>query len=95
MILIQVEPHLKNLLPDFLERRRADVDSMKAFFDQGDYEAIRVFGHNMKGIGGSFGLEGLTDIGRALELAALNNRIGEMEGLLDNLLDYINSVQVV
>ena len=63
--------------------------------NQGDYEALCVFGHRMKGIGGSYGLEAITEIGRALEQAALNHRSGEMEELLDNLLDYLNRVEVV
>ncbi|MEI9891716.1 MAG: hypothetical protein WDN45_15675 [Caulobacteraceae bacterium] len=43
---------------------------MRASLDRDDYEAILVIGHNMRGSGGGFGFQSITDIGAALEQAA-------------------------
>jgi len=35
-----------------------------------DFEAVTILGHNMRGSGGAYGFQAITDIGAALEQAA-------------------------
>ncbi len=94
-ILARVEPHLKKIVPDFLAKRRQDVKSMVEVLEQGDYEAIRIFGHRMKGTGGAFGLDEISHIGKSLEQAAKQEQGEEIKELLVRFSDYLERVEVV
>ena len=61
----------------------------------GDLDTIRVFGHRMKGTGGAYGLDAITEIGNTLEQAAIHQSINEIEELLDSFLNYLDRLEVV
>ena len=67
---LQVEARLQEILPGYLERRRADIRAVRAALDLADFDSIRTLGHQLKGSGGGYGLQRLTEIGAALEHAA-------------------------
>ena len=60
-----------------------------------DLDTIRVFGHRMKGTGGAYGLDAITEIGRTLEQAAIHQSIHEIEDLLDGFLNYLDRLEVI
>ena len=60
--------------------------------DRGDFATVESLGHGMKGAGGSWGFQAITDIGAALEQAAMSadndasrKRVGELSGYLDRV----------
>jgi len=83
---VQVGEHLEGILGGYLERRRKDVEAVDAALERGDYETIRTVGHNIKGSGSGYGLDRLSEIGRALEEAA-NLRAGERVRVCNRELD--------
>ncbi len=94
-ILVRVEAYLEAILPNFLIRRRGDIEVMREARERGDYEALRVFGHRMKGTGGAYGLDAITDLGESLEQAAREENGAALQGILNYLEDYLNRVEVV
>jgi HPt (histidine-containing phosphotransfer) domain-containing protein len=59
--------------------------------DRDDFEAVVLLGHNMRGSGGAFGFQAITDFGAGLEqaaddsdLAASRRLIGELSRYLDD-----------
>ena len=56
--------------PVFLQKRRQDVIVMLDALDRGDFETVEFLGHGMRGAGGMFGFQAITDIGVGLEQAA-------------------------
>ena len=56
--------------PAYLENCRANVIAMLAALDDGDFQVITILGHNLRGSGGGFGFQMITDIGAGLEQAA-------------------------
>jgi len=94
-IIVHVDSELEHLIPEFLEDWSKEVNSMREALGKNDYEAIRKLGHNMKGLGGSCGLEAITDMGRRLEEAA---RAVDPEAIrvnLDTLSSYLERVAFV
>src|SRR5438874_351993 len=69
-ILVRINPKFADLIPGFLQNRRQDVSAILGALDRGDFETVASLGHGMKGAGGSFGFQAITDIGAALEQAA-------------------------
>jgi len=78
-ITVRIDPDLADLIPDFLEGRRQDVAAILKSLEQNDTETIRILGHNMKGCGGGYGFDAITDLGRSLEQAAKTGDVEEIK----------------
>jgi HPt (histidine-containing phosphotransfer) domain-containing protein len=95
VIVIHADKDLEDLIPEFLDNRRSDVESIHGALANDDYETIRVLGHSMKGSGGGYGFDDITTIGAALEQAAKrkdNTAIGDE---LEKLASYLARIEVV
>jgi len=94
-IVVIVDEDLQDLIPGYLENRLKDIEAIRAALAQGDYEAIRSIGHKLKGSGGGYGFDQITEIGRSMEDAA---KIGHGEEILrqtETLKSYLERVEVV
>ncbi len=94
-IIVRVDAELAEIVPRFLENRRKDVQSILKGLVEGDYEAIRVLGHSMKGSGGGFGFDAISEIGQSLEQAARNQDSEEIRKWVNELSTYLERVEVV
>jgi len=92
---VHVRADFANLVPDFIRNRRVDVEASRAALQAGDFDTLRVRGHNMAGNGGAFGFPDITDIGRALELAARSLDVAGVEACVGRLADYLDRIEVV
>lgn len=71
-IVVHVDPILERLLPKFLARRRQDVTFIAEELERDGFAALEKLGHNLKGTGRGYGLDGISEIGGLLERAAQN-----------------------
>ena len=90
-----VDSELMEIVPGFLDNRRDDVTTMVGALEEGDFETIRVLGHDMKGSGGGYGFDGITDIGQSLEQAAKDQDQTGIRKLVQDLVNYVERVEVV
>ncbi len=93
-ILVRVPADLVDLIPDYLEWRRRDLQALRAAFAVDDLETVQRIGHRIKGTGASYGFPPLTDWGRALEVAARTGQRDLIERSLAELTDYLERVEV-
>ena len=93
--IVQVDPEIEDIVPIFLQNRSDDVESLSKALEDGDFDTIRLLGHSMKGSGGGYGFDAITDIGRSLEQAATGQSSGEIKRLVEELASYLNRVEVV
>jgi HPt (histidine-containing phosphotransfer) domain-containing protein len=94
-IVVQVDADLEDLIPGYLQNRRQDVDPILEAVDKQDFETIRVLGHTMKGTGGGYGFDAITEIGRDLETAAKEANVPTIRQKAAALLAYLQAVEVV
>ncbi|GMT42980.1 MAG: hypothetical protein IEMM0002_1391 [bacterium] len=94
-IIVSVDSDLEDLIPDFLENRRTDIKSMRRALSEGDFDKIRITGHSMKGSGGGYGFDEITEIGKYLEDAANERNAEEIIRRVDELVSYLDRVEVV
>ena len=69
-VTVSIDPDLEELVPGFLENRRKDAVSLARAAKAGDVKTVRLLGHRMKGDGGGYGFQEISEIGEALEQAA-------------------------
>ena len=92
---VYVDSDLLGLIPEFLENRQKDMTTLKKALEQSDYPAIQAIGHNLKGSGGSYGLDTITEIGKLLEQAAENTNSAEIGELINRLSSYLENIEVL
>jgi CheY-like chemotaxis protein len=92
---IQVDAYLRDLIPGFLEHKRADTGTIRAAIECADYKTISQIGHKMKGEGGSYGFDAVTEMGATLEQAALDHDLDTARHTLAAFTEYLESVDVV
>ena len=94
-IRIRVDPELASLIPGFLENRRHDVVLLLEALKRADFETARILGHSMKGSGGGYGFDGITDIGGDIEVAATHSDPIAIRTHVEALALYLARVEIV
>ena len=86
-------PHVLDLRPKFLSNRAKDVGRIREALDRGDYAAISVLGHNMRGNGTSYGFPEVSAIGERIEAAAAAMDAPSLRAQADEPHAYIEKVR--
>jgi HPt (histidine-containing phosphotransfer) domain-containing protein len=94
-IVVQLDQDLSDLIPGFLARKREDASAILAAAEHGESETIARLGHKMKGEGGSYGLDAITDIGRELEQAAQLADLDAARRLARFLMNFLDRLNIV
>jgi HPt (histidine-containing phosphotransfer) domain-containing protein len=63
---------ISELIPQYLLLCRRDLEALQAALATGDFEKIKIVGHNLKGSGSAYGFPEVTEWGRLLEQAGKN-----------------------
>ncbi len=91
---VQIDEELMDLIPGYLERMEQSAVIIEGLLVSNDLDQIRVLGHNMKGSGGGYGFQRISEIGASIEIAA---RAGEKETIkksIQEIKDYIKNVEI-
>jgi len=94
-IIVQVDPEIFDLVPKYLEARRADILTIQTALDKGDFTLISHLSHIMKGSGGGYGMDPVTEIGGRMEDAALRKDYVTVHSQFLLLRDYLTQVEIV
>ncbi|HEY9900538.1 MAG TPA: Hpt domain-containing protein [Pantanalinema sp.] len=89
-----VRQALASLIPLFMENRQLDVQTLRVALAKHDLATVRRVGHNLAGMGSTFGFPAITDCGRSLERAAKASDAAELSRLISVLEDYIARVEI-
>jgi CheY-like chemotaxis protein/HPt (histidine-containing phosphotransfer) domain-containing protein len=92
---VKIDEDLQGLVPGYLQNRREDIRALSSALERVDYESIRVLGHRMKGSGGAYGFDTITEIGKQLEMAAGNQDLAAMRESIQELSQYLSSLAIV
>ncbi|TAK83961.1 MAG: hypothetical protein EPO20_15965 [Betaproteobacteria bacterium] len=93
-IRLEVEPSLKELVPDFLENRRRDLERMRQALQAGDLAAIRDVGQNIRCFSRVYGFDDLTALGEEIRCAADECSTMRIVSLQGKLADYLSRVEI-
>ena len=93
-IVVIVDVDLEDLIPGFLENRKKELTTLRAALGEANYQSIQSIGHSMKGVGGGYGFDGITELGRDLESAAKNQDRDGLAALVEKYADYLDRVEV-
>ncbi len=89
-----VEGAILDLIPSFLNNRRGELESLRHAQQTGDFELVRHLGHRMRGVGGSYGFEYVTLLGRRLEHCGRERDVELLGELVSEYADYLSTVRI-
>ena len=81
-------------IPAYLDSCRQNVVIMVEALGRGDLGAVAIVAHNMRGTGGAYGFQRITDLGAALEQTAENHDLEGSRGGIFDLSRYIEGLPV-
>lgn len=92
---VSIDPDLQDIVPIFLANREKDIQTLRASLVNQDFEKIRILGHRMKGDGGGYGFQAISEIGGAMESAAGRHDRPAIERLTGQLEEFLARVEIV
>lgn len=92
---VAIDPDLAELVPGFLQNRRDDIARLRTAVAAAEFDRIRLLGHSMKGSGGGYGFDAITELGARIETAALARDGATVLTAVAELEDYLRRVEVV
>lgn len=93
-ISVEIDSLLEELIPGYLTGIRNNIASIRESLLSGDFDSIKILGHNMKGSGGGYGFNDITEHGGEIERGAREKLTDVISSAVDRLEDYVNRVDV-
>lgn len=93
-IIVQVDEDLEDLIPGFLENRNQDVNKLRAELDQNNFVNVTSIGHSIKGVGGGYGFDLMSELGAKIESAGKENNIEAIRENIEQLDHYLKCVEI-
>lgn len=93
--IIEIDKELESVIPEFIERRHKDCLLLDNLLLANDMEEISRLGHRLKGTGGSYGFDVISDIGRNLEVAVAEEDLAAVDFERQALKRYLEQIRIV
>lgn len=94
-IVLHLDPDLEPLIPTFLKNQADVIKLLRSAMEAEEYGTIETRGHSMKGYGGGYGFDALTEYGAELERAARGREREKIRQIITELADYMERVEIV
>lgn len=94
-VVVHIDRDLSDLIPGFLGRKREDVAAMLRAADAADFGTLASISHKIKGEGGSYGLDTISEIGAAIEQAAKACDLPTVRQCAQQLGAFLDSLEIV
>ena len=94
-IVVKIDADLEELVPEYLENREEDVKSISELLEKDDFEKVRIIGHSMKGSGGGYGFDRISEIGKIIEDSSKEKNGNEIKKAVEELSQYLRNVEVI
>ena len=94
-ITVEIDSEVQSIVPEFLENRKKDCLLIGSLLAAGAFSEILTLGHRMKGAGGSYGFDRISEIGEAIENAAQAADKETIVRSVQQLAEYLERVVVV
>lgn len=94
-IVLRVEPQMRELMPGFLANRKKDVARLRRAVARSDRDSLYRIGHSLKGVGASYGVDAISELGSRLESAAQEGRMEDAADIVREYADFLKRIAFV
>jgi HPt (histidine-containing phosphotransfer) domain-containing protein len=92
---VRANPKFADRIPAYLQNCRQNGIAMLDALDRVDFETVKFLGHQMRGSGGAYGFQAITDIGAALQQAAESADTDASRKWVGELSNYLDRVKII
>ena len=75
----------------YIAHTSKELAKIQEDLDNIELDSLRTFGHNIKGSGGMYGFDEVTNLGKEIEASAKTNDRGKIKSLLTELSNFLKS----
>lgn len=93
-IKVEIDEDLQDLIPQFLENRKKDNESLQSLVAQKDLTAIAQLAHKIKGAAAGYGFIDLSAMAAEMEKAAKNNDSSPLSGIANNMKTHFENIEI-
>jgi signal transduction histidine kinase/DNA-binding NarL/FixJ family response regulator len=86
--LLEQEPELADLVHDYIERLPETLNRLRHAIDTQQWDELKGLVHKLKGSGGNYGFNGLSQLAAKMEFQVISQHQAEVEVLMDELERY-------
>lgn len=89
-----IEESIQDLIPEYLENRRKDLEKMAKALKESDLAAIELIAHRIKGSGECYGFKMISELGQEIERSAQEQNPGNINSLLKEFESYLEAIRL-
>jgi histidine phosphotransfer protein HptB len=93
-VIVRIDRDFEAIVPGFLANRKKDIHTLHRALADKDFRTIQLLGHRMKGDGGGYGFDRISEIGGVMELAAQRQDFAASEQHVKQLEAFLACVHV-
>jgi len=90
----RIDAELEELIPDFMEQAKNDLEVMNKALADRDSESLRRIGHSLKGSALMYSLSHMGNMGMTIEEAAKIEDFKKIEEVLEKLKQHMECIQI-
>ncbi len=92
--IVHIDASFEPMMPRFMANRKKELVTMRQALTGRDFETVRSVAHGMKGVGGSYGFDRVTELAAAVEQAAKSADAATITQQLHTLEDYVKNIRI-
>ncbi len=92
---VEVDADLQDLIPQFLENRKKDLETLRGLVEKKDIEALAALAHKIKGSAAGYGFATLSQYAAQIEVAAKKNDFAPIPNLVTEMRSHFDNVEVL
>jgi len=92
---VYLDKDFQDIVPDFIEAYKKNIQEIKDALKSNNFQSLRTIGHNLKGTGGGYGFEEISQHGHKLNEAAKKEDVKAIKDLLPTMESYFSRIEIV
>lgn len=92
--IVEIDADLQDLIPQFLENRKKDIQSLLELIDKNDIAAIAQLAHKIKGAAAGYGFAELSKYAADIEQFAKKDDSSPLKGLGQSMQEHFDRIEV-
>jgi HPt (histidine-containing phosphotransfer) domain-containing protein len=94
IIIVTIDKDLEDLIPGFMANRNKELQLLQKAHDASDFSTIQSIGHGLKGVGGGYGFDRMSELGAEIEIAAKGKKLDRLKELIESYASYLSRVEI-
>lgn len=91
---VEIDADLEDLIPQFLDNRKKDIETLEHLVAQNDLQAVSQLAHKIKGAASSYGFNELSELASKMEMQTKSNQSAGLDDLIKKMKMHFLSIEI-